>query len=95
MIQKILHPSKPNPKTETIVQPIFDEAMRTFADLRGEWLKRGLSVMMNRVEEVDEGGIWEGGRGRGKVRGLVGLWEVLVIILEVSACRLYVHQANL
>ncbi len=39
--------------------------------------------MVNRVDELDEGGIWEGGRGRDKVRGLVGLWEVLVVILEV------------
>ena len=83
-IRQILHPSQPTPKTETIVQPIFDQAMASFAELRGEWMRRSLGVMVGRVEELDEGGIWEGGRGREKVRGLVGLWEVLVVVLEVS-----------
>lgn len=86
-MQSILHPSNSTPKTQSIIQPIFDGAMASFAELRGEWIRRSLGVMVNRVEEVDEGGIWEGGRGREKVRGLVGLWELLVIILEVSLYR--------
>ena len=82
-MQKLIHPAEATPKTQTIVQPIFDQAMSTFADLRGDWLRRTLGAMVNKVEEVDEGGIWEGGRGKEKVRGLVGLWEVMVIMLEV------------
>ena len=83
-MQHLLRPSTTTPKTETIIQPIFEEAIKSFAELRGDWMRRSLGVMVNRVDEVDEGGIWEGGRGREKVRVLVGLWEVLVVILEVS-----------
>lgn len=47
-------------------------------------MERSLGGMVGRVDDVDEGGIWEGGRGREKVKGLVGLWEVLVVVAEVS-----------
>jgi hypothetical protein len=45
--------------------------------------------MVSRVEEIDEGGIWEAGRGKEKVKGLVGLWDVLLVVTEVSlpVCR--------
>lgn len=48
-------------------------------------MKRSLGGMVNRVEEIDEGGIWEGGRAREKVKGLIGLWDVMVVILEVCS----------
>jgi hypothetical protein len=38
---------------------------------------------VSRVEEIDEGGIWEAGRGKEKVKGLVGLWDVLLVVTEV------------
>jgi exocyst complex protein 7 len=72
------------PKTVSVIQPMFDDCMSQFANLRGEWMKRSLGVMVNRVDEIDEGGIWEGGRAREKVRGLISLWEVMVVILEVG-----------
>ena len=40
--------------------------------------------MVSHIEEIDEGGIWEASRGQDKVKGLVQLWEVMVIIMEVS-----------
>ena len=62
---------------------MFDDSMANFASQRGEWMKRSLGSMVNRVDEIDEGGIWEGGRAREKVRGLISLWEVMVVMLEV------------
>ena len=85
-MQQLLYPTHSTPKTETLIRPIYDEAITAFAELRGEWMRRSYRVLVDRVEQVDEGGIWEGGRGREKVRGLIGLWEVLVIILEVGTC---------
>jgi hypothetical protein len=41
--------------------------------------------MISRVEEIDEGGIWESGRGNEKVKGLVGLWEGLMGVTAVCA----------
>lgn len=43
-----------------------------------------LGGMVSRVEEVDEGGIWEGGRGREKVRALGACWEVALVLVEVG-----------
>jgi hypothetical protein len=62
--------------------------MNDFAALRGDWMKRSLGGLVSRIEEIDEGGIWEGGRGREKVRGLVDMWEVMIVILEVSWIRI-------
>lgn len=39
--------------------------------------------MLVRVEEVDEGGIWEGGRGKEKVAALIDLWDAMPIMAEV------------
>jgi exocyst complex protein 7 len=83
-IDAILAPSNPTPKTELLVSPIFDEAMGGFAAMRGDWMRRSLSGMVSRIEEIDEGGIWEGGRGGEKVRALVDLCELLIIIMEVG-----------
>ena len=47
-------------------------------------MRRSLSGMVSRIEEIDEGGIWEGGRGGEKVRALVDLCELLIIIMEVG-----------
>ena len=41
--------------------------------------------MMSHVEEIDEGGIWEASRGKAKVKGLVQLWEVMILIMEVGS----------
>lgn len=87
-IDKILTPPQPTPKTETVVRPVFSDAMNDFAALRGDWMKRSLGGLVSRIEEIDEGGIWEGGRGREKVRGLVDMWEVMIVILEVSWIRI-------
>ena len=63
--------------------------MNDFAALRGDWMKRSLGGLVSRIEEVDEGGIWEGSRGREKVRGLVDLYEVMIVVLEVSLTMRY------
>ncbi|WVQ98552.1 hypothetical protein IAU59_005678 [Kwoniella sp. CBS 9459] len=76
--------SSPTPKTTSIIQPIWDAALVSFAELRGEWICRSLSGMIARVEEIDEGGIWSGGRGREKVQGLSGLWESLLVFAEAE-----------
>ncbi|KAK8870005.1 hypothetical protein IAR55_000575 [Kwoniella newhampshirensis] len=79
-------PNAPTPKTQSIIQPIFDETIPNFASLRGDWMCRSMSGLVARIEEADEGGIWEGGKGRGKekVRGLVGLWESVMILAEAE-----------
>ena len=82
-MDKILGSPETIPKTISLVQPMFDDSMTNFASQRGEWMKRSLGSMVNRVDEIDEGGIWEGGRAREKVRGLISLWEVMVVMLEV------------
>lgn len=46
---------------------------------------KSFSGMLTRVEEVDEGGIWEGGRGKEKVAALVDLWDAMPILAEVSS----------
>lgn len=65
------------------MRPIFDKAMADFARLRGDWIRRSLNRMVVKVEEIDEGGIWAG-RGTEKVRGLVDLWEAMIVVIEVS-----------
>lgn len=70
--------------TQSIIQPIFDDSMASFAQLRGEWMVKSFSSMLTKVEEVDEGGIWEGGRGKEKVAALVDLWDAMPILTEVS-----------
>jgi exocyst complex protein 7 len=89
----MLHPTPPTPKTASIIEPIFDDTIATFAEMRGEWISRSFSGMIARVDEVDEGGIWEGGRGNDKVRSLVGLWEGLTVITEVSDSTWIVQPA--
>lgn len=91
-IDKILSPSQATPKTDSVARPVFADAMKDFAAMRGDWMKRSLGGLVSRIEEVDEGGIWEGGRGREKVRGLVDLWEVMIVILEVSLLTLDIPE---
>lgn len=70
--------------TQTIIQPIFDDTMAAFAQNRGEWMVKSFSGMLSKVDEVDEGGIWEGGRGKEKVAALVDLWDAIPLLTEVS-----------
>jgi exocyst complex protein 7 len=70
--------------TQSIIQPILDDTMSSFASSRGEWMVKSLRGMLIRVEEVDEGGIWEGGRGKEKVAALIDLWDAMPIMAEVS-----------
>ncbi|OCF55156.1 hypothetical protein L486_07267 [Kwoniella mangroviensis CBS 10435] len=72
------------PKTLSIIQPIWDQTINTFAEMRGEWMCRCLSGLITKVEEADEGGIWADGRGREKVKGLTGLWEGLLSLVEAE-----------
>lgn len=88
-MDKTLGSVEKNPKAVSVVQPMFSDGMMKFANLRGEWMKRSLGGMVNRVEEIDEGGIWESGRAREKVRGLIDLWEVMVVVVEVSNALLH------
>lgn len=53
---------------------------------------KSFSSMLSKVEEVDEGGIWEGGRGKEKVAALVDLWDAMPIFTEVSIW--FLRQAN-
>lgn len=46
-------------------------------------MRRSMNVLIARVDEIDEGGIWEGGRGKEKASGLMDLWELLLVVLEV------------
>ncbi|WWD15716.1 hypothetical protein CI109_100138 [Kwoniella shandongensis] len=79
-------PNNPTPKTTSIVQPIFDDAIARSSELRGDWMCRSLRSLVSRIEEADEGGIWEGGKGRGKekVKGIVGLWESVMVLAEAE-----------
>jgi len=70
--------------TQSIIQPIFDETIASLANLRGEWMVKSFRAMLVRVEEVDEGGIWEGGRGKEKVAALIDLWDAMPVMAEVS-----------
>jgi len=45
---------------------------------------KSFRAMLVRVEEVDEGGIWEGGRGKEKVAALIDLWDAMPVMAEVS-----------
>ncbi|WVQ78246.1 hypothetical protein IAT38_000329 [Cryptococcus sp. DSM 104549] len=78
-----LFPPNPTPKTAGIIQPIFEDAVTKFAALRGDWICRSLSGLASRVEEADEGGIWENG-GREKVGGLVTMWEAVLAAAEAE-----------
>lgn len=80
----LVHPSSPQPKTESIIQPLYGDMVRSFADVRADGINRSMTHLLARVDEIDEGGIWEGGRGREKARGLIGLWDALIVIAEVS-----------
>jgi hypothetical protein len=68
---------------------MFENALSEYGTQRGEWICSSLEGMVSRVEEIDEGGIWEAGRGKEKAKGLVGLWDVLLVVTEVSlpVCR--------
>lgn len=46
---------------------------------------KSFRAMLIRVEEVDEGGIWEGGRGKEKVAALIDLWDAMPVMAEVSS----------
>ncbi|WWC69690.1 uncharacterized protein I206_103633 [Kwoniella pini CBS 10737] len=83
-ITTILYPQNPTPKTSSIVQPIWDQTIATFGDMRGDWLCRCLSRLISRLEESDEGGIWSEGRGREKVQGLTVCWESLLSLVEAE-----------
>ncbi|GFZ46609.1 hypothetical protein JCM24511_03829 [Saitozyma sp. JCM 24511] len=83
----LLHPASPRPalpKTESLLAPRYAELISSFADMRGEWMRKSLGVLLGRVEEVDEGGIWEMGRGREKAGGLVALWEGMIVLTEAE-----------
>jgi hypothetical protein len=70
-----------------MIQPILDETLNSFAKMRGEWMVSSFRPMLARVEEVDEGGIWEGGRGKEKVAALIDLWDAMPIMAEVKSSR--------
>ncbi|OXB39264.1 hypothetical protein J007_00940 [Cryptococcus neoformans] len=77
-----LNPANPAPKTLSIIQPIFEDAISQFARLRGDWVCRSLSALAVKVEEVDEGGVWEGQSGRGKVGNIMSIWEAIMHAAE-------------
>lgn len=79
-----LNPANPTPKTLSIIQPIFEDAVSQFARLRGDWMCRSLNALAIKVEEADEGGIWENQGGRGKVGNIMSIWEAIMHAAEVS-----------
>jgi hypothetical protein len=83
-LQQYTDPRSPHKKTQELALPQRDQLVRGLADIRGEWLRRTLGPIVARVDEVDEGGIWEGGRGREKVKAITTCWEVLLVLIEVS-----------
>ncbi|KAK4687879.1 exocyst complex component 7, partial [Tremellales sp. Uapishka_1] len=91
---KLLHPSVPTPKTESLITPMFDKMVSEFSVSEGDWLRRGLDAMVAHVDEIDEGGIWEDGRGSEKVEGLLGLWEGMMVLVEVSFWDMYPSRSN-
>ncbi|WVR04979.1 hypothetical protein IAU60_001991 [Kwoniella sp. DSM 27419] len=72
------------PKTASIIEPMWSDTLRSFGDMRGDWICRSLNGMIGRVEEIDEGGIWQGGRSKDKIKGLVGLWDSLLLVAEAE-----------
>ena len=76
-------PHKAMPRSESLFQPRFDDMISQFASIRGEWVCRSLSPMMSRLEELDEGGIWDG-QVEAKVEALVNLWEVMLVVIEAE-----------
>ncbi|XAO24207.1 hypothetical protein I312_103002 [Cryptococcus bacillisporus CA1280] len=77
-----LSPANPTPKTLSIIQPIFEDAISQFATIRGDWMCRSMNALLIEVEEADEGGIWEGKGGRGKVGNIMNIWEAIMHAAE-------------
>lgn len=66
--------------------PYIDDLSRRLASTRGDVLCRTIEPLVRRVEEVQGRGLWEGGRGEeGTVREVGRVWEVMEILVEVSA----------
>jgi hypothetical protein len=60
--------------------------VRRLADTRGNVLSGVLAPLARRVDEVQERGIWEGGKGEEKtVREFGRVWEVMEILIEVCS----------
>lgn len=85
-----LNPAEPTPKTLSIIQPIFEGAISQFATLRGDWMCRSMNGLLIKVEEADEGGIWEGQGGRGKVGNIMNIWEAIMHAAEV--CLIFISN---
>ncbi|ORX34454.1 Cullin repeat-like-containing domain protein [Kockovaella imperatae] len=83
-MNELVFPSDPTPKTESIIMPLWEEAISGFANLRGDWICRSFGGSLAHVDEIDEGGIWESSRGQEKVKGLVNLWQVLTSVMEAE-----------
>ncbi|EIW68795.1 hypothetical protein M231_06865 [Tremella mesenterica] len=69
-------------RTREIALGVMENTVRSFAEIRVDWIRRSLSAMLAKVEEVDGDGIWE--VGKEKVGALVKLWEVLLPVMEAE-----------
>ena len=64
----------------------MDDLSRRLASTRGDVLSSTIEPLVRRVDEVQGRGLWEGGRGEeGTVREVGRVWEVMEILVEVSA----------
>ncbi|ODN84885.1 hypothetical protein L202_00737 [Cryptococcus amylolentus CBS 6039] len=83
-ITSLLYPAAETPKTATVLNPSYEDAISKLAGIRGEWICRSMSSLVSKVEEADEGGIWEGHSGREKVESILRLWEVIIHVAEAE-----------
>jgi exocyst complex protein 7 len=81
-ISNLFAPNNSNPKTRSVLDRQHEQAMSEFSHQRGEWIRKSISSLASKVEEADEGGIWEGSSG-GKVKLLMAMWEALTVAMEV------------
>lgn len=83
-MQKQLFPANPASRVQTVIQPLYQDMLAQFASIRSDWIKRSFGSMLSKLEEVDEGGIWQGGRGREKTQLHGRLWDAMGVVAEVS-----------
>lgn len=79
----IVEPKNPTPRTTEILTPLLGACIMELAIIRGEWLKKSLSGLAARIDEVD-GSKWEGPNGE-KVRLVMELWEAFTVASEAEA----------
>ncbi|KAL1409715.1 exocyst complex component exo70 [Vanrija albida] len=72
------------PKAREVLAPVLNNCISDIAAIRGDWIRRSLSSLSARIDEVDGGGSWEG-RGGEKVKLVMRLWESFLVAADAEA----------